>query len=67
MTKHITKAEFDSAMAKAGAFIVREERDVEYWYDNYFSTNADADADEHLVGFVSYKTGADPIYTIVEA
>lgn len=66
MTKQITKTEFDSAMAKAGAFVVREERDVEFWYDNYFRTNADADADENLAGFISYKTGADPIYTIVE-
>lgn len=66
MTKQITKAEFDSAMAKAGAFIIREERDVEFWYENYFRTNADADADENVVGFIGYKTDADPVYTIVE-
>lgn len=62
----VTKEAFEAAMAKAGAFIIREERDTEAWYDNYFRSSADADADENLAGFISYKTGADPIYTIVE-
>jgi hypothetical protein len=54
----VSKSEFEAFMA-AFSTRVEEERDTEFWYDNYIDRATDRE-----IGFVCYKTGRDAEYVI---
>ena len=52
-----TKKAFEAHLSQLGRHTVEQERDTEFWYDTYT-------VDGEEVGFISYRTAAEPTYHI---